>query len=68
MVRQERKKIIMAKIIILGAMKGGVGKSVSVFNLVYSLAELGKKELTVDFDSQLMDELKFFHQLFILEE
>lgn len=42
----------MAKIIILGAMKGGVGKSVSVFNLAYSLAELGKKVLAVDFDSQ----------------
>lgn len=29
MVRQERKKIIMAKIIVLGAMKGGVGKSIT---------------------------------------
>ena len=42
----------MAKIIVLGAMKGGVGKSVSTFNLAYSLAELGKKVLAVDFDSQ----------------
>lgn len=42
----------MAKIIVLGAMKGGVGKSVSTFNLAYSLTELGKKVLTVDFDSQ----------------
>ena len=42
----------MAKIIVLGAMKGGVGKSVSAFNLAYSLAELGKKVLAVDFDSQ----------------
>ena len=38
----------MAKIIVLGAMKGGVGKSVSAFNLAYSLAELGKKVLAVD--------------------
>lgn len=44
--------MIMAKIIVLGAMKGGVGKSVSTFNLAYSLAELGKKVLVVDFDSQ----------------
>lgn len=43
----------MAKIIVLGAMKGGVGKSVSAFNLAYSLAELGKKVLAVDFDSQV---------------
>ena len=42
----------MAKIIVLGAMKGGVGKSVSTFNLAYSLAELRKKVLAVDFDSQ----------------
>lgn len=27
----------MAKIIVLGAMKGGVGKSVSTYNLAYSL-------------------------------
>lgn len=44
--------MIMAKIIVLGAMKGGVGKSVSTFNLAYSLAKLGKKVLAVDFDSQ----------------
>ena len=42
----------MAKIIVLGAMKGGVGKSVFTFNLAYSLAELGKTVLAVDFDSQ----------------
>ena len=41
----------MAKIIVLGAMKGGVGKSVSTFNLAYSLNKLGKKVLVVDFDS-----------------
>ena len=42
----------MAKIIVLGAMKGGVGKSVSTFNLAYSLAKAGKNVLAVDFDSQ----------------
>lgn len=41
----------MAKIIVLGAMKGGVGKSVSTYNLAYSLKKLGKKVLVVDFDS-----------------
>lgn len=37
----------MAKIIVLGAMKGGVGKSVSTYNLAYSLNKLGKKVLVV---------------------
>ena len=41
-----------AKVLMLGAMKGGVGKSVSSFNLAYSLQKLGKKVLAVDFDSQ----------------
>ena len=41
----------MVKIIVLGAMKGGVGKSVSTYNLAYSLNKLGKKVLVVDFDS-----------------
>ena len=41
----------MAKIIVLGAMKGGVGKSVSTYNLAYSLKKLGKNVLVVDFDS-----------------
>lgn len=41
----------MAKIIVLGAMKGGVGKSVSTYNLAYSLNKLGKKVLVADFDS-----------------
>lgn len=35
-----------------GAMKGGVGKSVSVFNLAYSLKKRGMKVLAVDFDPQ----------------
>ena len=42
----------MGKIILIGATKGGVGKSVSSYNLAYSLAKLGKKVLAVDFDSQ----------------
>lgn len=42
----------MGKIILVGATKGGVGKTVSSYNLAYSLAKLGKKVLAVDFDSQ----------------
>ena len=42
----------MGKIILIGATKGGVGKSVSSYNLAYSLTKLGKKVLAVDFDSQ----------------
>ena len=42
----------MGKIYMIGAMKGGVGKSVSVFNLAYSLQKCGKKVLAVDFDPQ----------------
>ena len=42
----------MGKIIMVGAMKGGVGKSVSVFNLAYSLKKKGKRVLAVDFDPQ----------------
>ena len=42
----------MGKIYMIGAMKGGVGKSVSVFNLAYSLRKRSKKVLAVDFDPQ----------------
>lgn len=42
----------MGKIYMIGAMKGGVGRSVSVFNLAYSLKKRGKKVLAVDFDPQ----------------
>lgn len=33
-------------------MKGGCAKTVTTFNLAYSLQKLGKKVLYVDFDSQ----------------
>lgn len=42
----------MGKIIMIGAMKGGVGKSVTAFNLAYSLQKRGKRVLAVDFDPQ----------------
>ena len=42
----------MGKVILVGATKGGVGKSATSYNLAYSLASLGKKVLAVDFDSQ----------------
>ena len=42
----------MGKIYMIGVMKGGVGKSVSVFNLAYSLQKRGKRVLAVDFDPQ----------------
>ena len=41
----------MGKIYMIGAMKG-LGKSVSVFNLAYSLQKRGKRVLAVDFDPQ----------------
>ena len=33
----------MGKTIMIGAMKGGVGKSVTAFNLAYTLQKSGKK-------------------------
>ncbi|ASM70775.1 ParA family protein [Blautia hansenii] len=42
----------MGKIIVCGSQKGGVGKTVTTFNLAYALTSLGKKVLAVDFDSQ----------------
>lgn len=42
----------MAKILMIGSFKGGVGKTASSYNLAYALTEMGKKVLAVDFDSQ----------------
>ena len=42
----------MCKIIVVANQKGGVAKTSTVRNLSYSLAELGKRVLTVDFDAQ----------------
>ena len=42
----------MGKIIVVANQKGGVAKTSTVRNLSYSLAELGKRVLTVDFDAQ----------------
>lgn len=42
----------MAKVIVIGAAKGGVGKTVTTFNLAYALAAEGRSVLAVDFDSQ----------------
>ena len=42
----------MAKIIMCGSFKGGVGKTTTAWNLAYCLAEMGRKVLAVDYDSQ----------------
>ena len=42
----------MGKIYMTACMKGGCAKTVTTYNLAYSLNELGKKVLCVDFDSR----------------
>lgn len=41
----------MGKIYMTACMKGGCAKTVTTYNLAYSLKKLGKKVLCVDFDS-----------------
>lgn len=42
----------MAKVYVIGAMKGGTAKTVTTYNLAYSLAEQEKRVLAIDFDAQ----------------
>ena len=42
----------MAKIVVVGLQKGGVGKTAIVRNLSFTLFQQGKRVLMVDFDAQ----------------
>lgn len=42
----------MAKVYVIGAMKGGTAKTVTTYNLAYSLVEQEKRVLAIDFDAQ----------------
>lgn len=42
----------MGKVIVIGSQKGGVYKTTTTLNLAHSLQSMGKKVLTIDFDSQ----------------
>lgn len=42
----------MAKVYMIGAMKGGTGKTTTTFNLAYALHSLGERVLAVDLDPQ----------------
>ena len=42
----------MGVIYVIGAAKGGTAKTVTTYNLAYSLMELGKRVLAVDMDPQ----------------
>lgn len=42
----------MGMVYVIGAAKGGTAKTVTTYNLAYSLAEMGKKVLCVDLDPQ----------------
>ena len=44
--------MMRANILMCGSFKGGVGKTATSWNLAYCLADMGKKVLAVDFDSQ----------------
>ena len=42
----------MSKIIAIASLRGGVGKTTTTMHLATAMAEMGKKVLAVDFDSQ----------------